>query len=185
MKRDTFLDLFVKFFAVLGIAMPSFWVAIMLIMLFGGILGWLPTFGRGGPSSFIMPAIVLAWGGIAGMLRLVRSSMLDVLDSEYVKFARVKGVPERMVIYKHALKNAGIPALTYGGLVLASLLNGAVVVEVVFAWPGIGLLSLDAVQRRDFAVIEATVLVAGSAYILAALVIDILYGYVNPRIRYE
>ena len=169
----------------LGIAMPSFWVAIMLIMLFGGILGWLPTFGRGGPSSFIMPAIVLAWGGIAGMLRLVRSSMLEVLDSEYVKFARVKGVPERMVIYKHALKNAGIPALTYGGLVLASLLNGAVVVEVVFAWPGIGLLSLDAVQRRDFAVIEATVLVAGSAYILAALFIDILYGYVNPKIRYE
>ena len=183
-KRNTLLDLFVKFFAVLGIAMPTFWVAIMLIMLFGGILGWLPTFGRGGPSSFIMPAIVLAWGGTAGMLRLVRSSMLEVMDSEYVKFARVKGVTERMVIYKHALKNAGIPALTYGGLVLASLLNGAVVV-VVFAWPGIGLLSLDAVQRRDFAVIEATVLVAGSAYILAALFIDILYGYVNPKIRYE
>ena len=184
-KRDTLLDLFVKFFAVLGIAMPAFWVGIMLIMLFGGILGWLPTFGRGGPSSFIMPAVVLAWGGIAGMLRLVRSSMLDVLDSEYVKFARVKGVTERMVIYKHALKNAGIPALTYGGLVLASLLNGAVVVEVVFAWPGIGLLSLDAVARRDFAVIEATVLVAGSGYILAALLVDILYGYLNPRIRYD
>ena len=91
-KRNTLLDLFVKFFAVLGIAMPTFWVAIMLIMLFGGILGWLPTFGRGGPSSFIMPAIVLAWGGTAGMLRLVRSSMLEVMDSEYVKFARVKGV---------------------------------------------------------------------------------------------
>ena len=184
-KRDTFLDLLVKFFAVLGIAMPTFWVAIMLIMLFGGILGWLPTFGRSGPNSFIMPAIVLAWGGIAGMLRLMRSSMLEVLDSEYVKFARVKGMPERMVVYKHALKNAAIPALTYGGLVLASLLNGAVVVEVVFAWPGIGLLSLDAVQRRDFAVIEATVLVAGSGFIVAALLVDILYGYVNPRIRYE
>ena len=116
-KRDTFLDLFVKFFAVLGIAVPSFWVAIMLVLLFGAILGWLPTFGRGGPSHYILPAFVLGWGSMAGMLRLVRSSMLEVLDSDYVKFARVKGNSERMVIYKHALKNAIIPALTYGGLV--------------------------------------------------------------------
>ena len=165
-KRDTFLDLFVKFFAVLGIAVPSFWVAIMLVLLFGAILGWLPTFGRGGPSHYILPAFVLGWGSMAGMLRLVRSSMLEVLDSEYVKFARVKGLSERMVIYKHALKNAVIPALTYGGLVLAWLINGSVVVEVVFAWPGVGQLALEAVQRRDHAVIEATVLAAGLAYIL-------------------
>ena len=184
-KRDTFLDLFVKFFAVLGIAVPSFWVAIMLVLLFGAILGWLPTFGRGGPSHYILPAFVLGWGSMAGMLRLVRSSMLEVLDSDYVKFARVKGNSERMVIYKHALKNAVIPALTYGGLVLAWLINGSVVVEVVFAWPGVGQLALEAVQRRDHAVIEATVMAAGLAYILMALLVDILYAYANPRIRYE
>ena len=184
-KRDTFLDLFVKFFAVLGIAVPSFWIAIMLVLLFGAILGWLPTFGRGGPSHYILPAFVLGWGSMAGMLRLVRSSMLEVLDSDYVKFARVKGNSERMVIYKHALKNAVIPALTYGGLVLAWLINGSVVVEVVFAWPGVGQLALEAVQRRDHAVIEATVLAAGLAYILMALLVDILYAYANPRIRYE
>ena len=184
-KRDTFLDLFVKFFAVLGIAVPSFWIAIMLVLLFGAILGWLPTFGRGGPSHYILPAFVLGWGSMAGMLRLVRSSMLEVLDSDYVKFARVKGNSERMVIYKHALKNAVIPALTYGGLVLAWLINGSVVVEVVFAWPGVGQLALEAVQRRDHAVIEATVMAAGLAYILMALLVDILYAYANPRIRYE
>ena len=184
-KRDTFLDLFVKFFAVLGIAVPSFWIAIMLVLLFGAILGWLPTFGRGGPSHYVLPAFVLGWGSMAGMLRLVRSSMLEVLDSDYVKFARVKGNSERMVIYKHALKNAIIPALTYGGLVLAWLVNGSVVVEVVFAWPGVGQLALEAVQRRDHAVIEATVLAAGLAYILLALLVDILYAYANPRIRYE
>ena len=184
-KRDSFLDLFVKFFAVLGIAVPSFWVAIMLVLLFGAILGWLPTYGRGGPSHYILPAFVLGWGSMAGMLRLVRSSMLEVLDSDYVKFARVKGNSERMVIYKHALKNAIIPALTYGGLVLAWLINGSVVVEVVFAWPGVGQLALEAVQRRDHAVIEATVLAAGLAYIVLALLVDILYAYANPRIRYE
>ena len=183
-KRDTFPDLIVKFFAVLGIAVPSFWIAIMLVLLFGAILGWLPTYGKGGPSHYILPAFVLGWGSIAGMLRLVRSSMLEVLDSEYVKFARVKGLSERAVIYKHALKNGVTPALTYGGLLLAGLINGAVVVEVVFAWPGIGQLALNAVQQRDHAVIEATVLASGLGYIVMALLVDILYAYVNPRIRY-
>jgi peptide/nickel transport system permease protein len=184
-KRDTVLDLVGKLFAVLGIAAPSFWVAIMLILLFGAYLGWLPTFGKGSPSHFILPAFVLGWGGMAGMVRLTRSSMLEVLDSEYVKFARIKGLDERKVIYKHALKNAIIPALTFGGLTLAGLLNGSVVVEVIFAWPGVGLLMLDAIDRRDFAVVQATVLAAGFFYIAVALVVDILYAYVNPRIRYD
>ncbi len=183
-KRDTLIDLFGKFFAVIGIATPNFWVAIMLILLFGAILGWLPTFGRGGPEHLILPAFVLGTAGMAGMTRLVRSSMLDVLDSEYVKFARVKGLPERLVIYKHALKNAAIPALTFGGLSLAGLLNGSVVIEVVFAWPGIGRLLLEGIQRRDFPVVEAAVLAAGTLYIVSALVVDILYVYINPRIRY-
>ena len=184
-KRDTIWDSFGKLFAVLGIATPSFWIAIMLILLFGPILGWLPTFGRGGPSHFILPAFVLSWASMAGVVRLARSSMLEVLDSEYVKFARIKGLRERVVIYKHAMKNAIIPVLTFGGLTLAGLLNGSVVIEVVFAWPGIGRLLLQGINQRDFPVVQATVLAAGAFYIISALLVDILYAYVNPRIRYD
>jgi ABC-type dipeptide/oligopeptide/nickel transport system permease component len=138
-----------------------------------------------GIDHFILPAFVLSSGGMAGIVRLVRSSMLEVLDSEYVKFARVKGLSENMVIYKHALKNAVIPALTFGGLTLAGLLNGSVAIEVVFAWPGIGRLMLQGINQRDFPIIQATVLAAGFFYIAISLIVDILYAYVNPRIRYE
>ena len=183
-KRDSIFDQMGKFFAVAGIAAPSFWIAIMLILLFGAILGWLPTHGRGGIDHFLLPAFVLSWNGMAGVVRLSRSSMLEVLDSEYVKFARIKGLGERVVVYKHALKNAVIPVMTFSGLTLAGLLNGSVVVEVVFAWPGIGRLMLQGINQRDFPVVQATVLAAGAFYIATALVVDILYAYVNPRIRY-
>lgn len=184
-KRDTIFDHFGKLFAVIGIAAPSFWVAIMGILLFGAILGWLPTFGRGGLDHLILPASVLGWASMAGMVRLSRSSMLEVLDSEYVKFARIKGLKESLVIWKHALKNAVIPVLTFSGLTLAGLLNGSVAIEVVFAWPGIGRLMLTGIQTRDFPIVQATVLAAGFFYIATALIVDILYAYVNPRIRYE
>ncbi len=184
-KRDSIFDQIGKFFAVAGIAAPSFWIAIMLILLFGAILGWLPTYGRGGIDHFILPAFVLSWSSMAGVLRLSRSSMLEVLDSEYVKFARIKGLSERLVIYKHALKNAVIPVLTFSGLTLAGLLNGSVAIEVVFAWPGIGRLMLEGIKTRDFPIVQATVLAAGFFYIFTALVVDILYAYVNPRIRFE
>jgi peptide/nickel transport system permease protein len=184
-KRDTILDNFGKFFAVLGIAAPSFWIAIMGILLFGAILGWLPTYGRGGIDHFLLPAFVLGWSAMAGMVRLGRSSMLEVLDSEYVKFARIKGLSEQLVIYKHALKNAVIPVLTFSGLTLAGLLNGSVAIEVVFAWPGIGRLMLQGIQQRDFPIVQATVLTAGFFYVITALLVDILYAYVNPRIRYD
>ena len=184
-KRDSIFDQFGKFFAVAGIAAPSFWIAIMLVLLFGPILGWLPTHGRGGLDHYILPAFVLSWHSMAGVLRLSRSSMLEVLDSEYVKFARIKGLSESLVIYKHALKNAVIPVLTFSGLTLAGLLNGSVAIEVVFAWPGIGRLMLEGISRRDFPVVQATVLAAGFLYIATALVVDILYAYVNPRIRFE
>lgn len=184
-KRDTIFDHFGKLFAVIGIAAPSFWVAIMGILLFGAILGWLPTFGRGGLDHLILPASVLGWASMAGMVRLSRSSMLEVLDSEYVKFARIKGLKESLVIWKHALKNAVIPVLTFSGLTLAGLLNGSVAIEVVFAWPGIGRLMLTGIQTRDFPIVQATVLAAGFFYISTALIVDILYAYVNPRIRYE
>ena len=184
-NRDTLFDTFCKFFAVLGIATPNFWLATMLILLFGAKLGWLPTYGSGGIRHLILPAFVLGWAGMAGMSRLVRSSMLEVLDTEYVRFARVKGLPERMVVYKHALKNAIIPAMTFGGLQLAGLLNGSVVTEVVFAWPGIGRLMLQGIIQRDFPVVQATILSAGFFYIATALTVDILYAYVNPRIRFQ
>ena len=184
-KRDTIFDHFGKLFAVVGIAAPSFWVAIMGILLFGAILGWLPTFGRGGLDHLILPACVLGWASMAGMVRLARSSMLEVLDSEYVKFARIKGLKESLVIWKHALKNAVIPVLTFCGLTLAGLLNGSVAIEVVFAWPGIGRLMLTGIQTRDFPIVQATVLAAGFFYIVTAVIVDILYAYVNPRIRYD
>ena len=168
-KRDTIFDSAGKMFAVLGIAAPSFWVAVMLILLFGGILGWLPTFGRGGIDHFILPTFVLAWGGMAGYVRLSRSSMLEVLDSEYVKFARIKGLSEKMVIWKHALRNAAIPILTFAGLTLAGLMNGSVAVEVIFAWPGVGRLMLEGITARDFPLIQATVLAAGFFYIMTVL----------------
>ena len=184
-KRDTPFDTFGKLFATLGIATPNFWIAIMLIMLFGAILGWLPTYGRGGIDHFILPAFVLGWSAMAGMARLGRSSMLEVLDSEYVKFARIKGLGERMVMWKHAFKNAVIPLLTFSGLTLAGLLNGSVAVEVVFAWPGIGRLLLQGIRTGDFPIVQAAVMASGLLYIMTALTVDILYAYVNPRIRYE
>ena len=184
-KRDSIFDSIGKLFAVVGLAAPPFWIAIMLILLFGAILGWLPTYGRGGISHFILPTFVLTWAGMAGYVRLARSSMLEVLDSEYVKFARVKGMAERLVIWKHALRNALVPMLTFAGLTLAGLLNGSVAVEVVFAWPGLGRLMLQGITSRDFPIIQATVLAASFFYIATSLIVDILYAYVNPRVRYN
>jgi peptide/nickel transport system permease protein len=183
-KRGTWIDRFGRTFALLGMAVPNFWIAIVLILVFGATLHWLPTFGNTqGIRSLILPALVVGWSGAAGMLRLVRSGMLEVLDSEYVRFARMKGLSERVVIYKHALRNALIAPLTFGGLQLAGLLNGTVVAEVVFGWPGVGKLMLDGVSERDFAVVQATVLITGFLFIATALLVDILYAYVNPKVR--
>ncbi len=184
-KRDTILDQLSKLFAIVGMSAPQFWVAIMLIMFFGAQLKWLPTYGRGGIDHYILPGIAISLFVMAGFMRLTRSSMLEVLDSEFVKFARIKGLQERLVIFKHALKNAIIPVLTFGGVSFAGLLNGAIVVEVVFAWPGLGRLMLDAIRERDTVVIMATILTSGFIYIVLSTVVDILYAYVDPRIRYQ
>jgi peptide/nickel transport system permease protein len=188
LKRDSAWDGFVKVIALFGQAAPSFWLAILLIILLAAMpaergLPSLPSFGSGGIEHLILPTVVLAWSIMAGVVRLTRSSMLEVLDSEYVKFARIKGLEERLVIWKHAAKNAIIPVLTFWGLALAGLLNGTVVVEVVFAWPGIGRMLLEGVAQRDFPVVEAAIMASGVFYILMALVVDILYAYVDPRIR--
>ncbi len=182
-RRDSIFDRTGKLFAVLGMAAPQFWVAIMLILLFGAILKVLPTYGRGGPDHFILPAFVLAWSIMAGIMRLGRSSMLEVMDSDYVRFARIKGLKDGMVVWKHALRNALIPILTFSGISLAGLLNGAIVVEVVFAWPGLGRLLLDGVLQRNFPVVQAAVMASAFFYILTALIVDILYVYADPRIR--
>ena len=183
-KRDSIFDNISKLFAVLGMAAPQFWVAIMLILLFGAILKVLPTFGQGGPEHFVLPAFVIAWSIIAGMTRLGRSSMLEILDSDFIKFARVKGLKEWMILWKYAMRNSWIPLLTFSGISLGNLLNGAIVVEIVFAWPGIGRMLLDGVLQRNFPVVQAAVIASGFFFIITALIIDILYAYVDPRIRY-
>ena len=153
--------------------------------IFAVELDWLPTSGKEGVKSIILPAIAIGWAQVAALMRLVRSSMLDVLESEYVKLARIKGVTENKVIWKHCLRNAGIAPLTYFGLILAGLMVGSVSMEAVFSWPGVGLLAIDAVKARDFQVLQAVVIVFSGIYIAANLAVDIAYAYLDPRIRYN
>jgi peptide/nickel transport system permease protein len=185
-KRDSFLDRLGKSFAILGMSMPQFWLAIILMWIFAVEFGLLPTFGKEGldPRYFVIPAFSIAVFTMAGFMRLTRSAMLEVLESEYVKFARIKGLAEQLVIFKHALKNAVIPVLTFGGISFAGLLNGSIVVEVIFSWPGLGLLMLEGIRTRDVPIIEATILTSGFLYILMSTFVDIAYAYVDPRIRF-
>ena len=183
--RDTLLDAGGKVIALVGQSMPSFWLGIVLIWIFAVMLGWLPSSGRGGPQHYILPAIALGWYQVAALMRLIRSSMLDVLDSEFVKLARVKGVSPPMVVWKHCLRNAAIPPLTYFGVIAAVLLTGSVVTETVFSWPGIGLLAIDAVRYRDFPLVQTIVLLFAVTFILVNLLVDVLYAYIDPRIRYQ
>ena len=174
-----------KIFALLGLSMPSFWVGLLLILFFSVYLGWLPSSGSGTPLHVIMPAFALGWYFAAAHMRLARSSMLEVLGSEYVKLARLKGLSEARVIAKHAFKNALIPVLTLAGINLVLMVNVAVVVETVFAWPGIGRLLYEGIAFRDFPVVQATVILGGSMIVVVNLVIDLLYAVIDPRIRYE
>jgi peptide/nickel transport system permease protein len=183
--RDTLVDAGGKVIALVGQSMPSFWLGIVLIWVFAVMLGWLPSSGRGGVQHYILPAIALGWYQVAALMRLIRSSMLDVLDSEYVKLARVKGVSPPVVVWKHCLRNAAIPPLTYFGVIAAVLLTGSVVTETVFSWPGIGLLAIDAVRYRDFPLVQTIVLLFAVTFILVNLIVDVLYAYIDPRIRYQ
>ena len=172
-----------KVFALLGLSMPQFWVGLLLILFFSVYLGWLPSSGSGSFWHLLMPAFALGWYFAAAHMRITRSSMLEVLGSEYVKLARLKGLPERRVIIKHALKNALIPVLTLAGINLVLMVNVAVVVETVFAWPGIGRLLYEGIAFRDFPVVQATVLLGGSMIVIVNLVVDVLYAVIDPRIR--
>ncbi|HLZ27090.1 MAG TPA: ABC transporter permease [Chloroflexota bacterium] len=182
-KRDTWLDNGVKFLAILGQAAPSFWVGIVAIYIFAVYWHWLPTSGMGGPEYFVLPVLVLAFSLMPGMMRLVRSSMLDVLGSEYVKLARIKGLPERTVIWKHALRNALIAPLTAAGAIFAGLITGGVILETVFAWPGVGRLLVTAVSGRDFPVVQGITMMVAVVVLVINLLVDIAYAYVDPRIR--
>lgn len=182
--KDKPFDYAGKIVALLGQSLPSFWLGIVLMWIFAVTLGWLPTSGRGTISHMILPAVCLGWFQVAAMMRLVRSAMLDVLDSEFVKLARVKGLAEWKVVWKHCLRNAAIAPITYFAITAGVLLTGSVVIESVFAWPGTGLLAVDAVRARDFQVVQAIVIVFASVFIFTNLVVDILYAYLDPRIRF-
>jgi peptide/nickel transport system permease protein len=184
-RVGSFWDRAGKIFGLLGLSMPSFWVGLLLILFFSVYLGWLPSSGSGTVLHVLMPAFALGWYFAAAHMRMTRSSMLEVLGSEYVKLARLKGLPEALVIAKHAFKNALIPVLTLAGINLVLMVNVAVVVETVFAWPGIGRLLYEGVAFRDFPVVQATVLLSGSMIVVVNLVVDILYAVIDPRIRYE
>ena len=174
-----------KIFALLGLSLPSFWVGLVMILFFSVYLGWLPSSGSGTALHVVMPAFALGWYFAAAHMRLTRSSMLEVLGSEYVKLARLKGLPEALVIGKHAFKNALIPVLTLAGINLVIMVNVAVVVETVFAWPGVGRLLYEGIAFRDFPVVQATVLIGGAMIVIVNFLVDILYAVIDPRIRYE
>jgi peptide/nickel transport system permease protein len=183
-KKGTGVDRAAQVVAVLGQSLPTFWVAIVLVEVVAGRLQWLPAAGAGGFASYVLPGFTLGWFVVAGMMRLLRSGMLEVLDSEYVKLARVKGVAERRVVWLHALKNALIPVVTFAGIYFAILLTTAIVVETVFAWPGLGRLAYDGITSRDFPVIQAVVLTAAAIVAALNLAVDCLYAVLDPRIRH-
>jgi peptide/nickel transport system permease protein len=172
-----------KVVALLGLSIPGFWLGLVLILVFSVWLEWLPTSGQGDWRNLIMPAVALGWYFAASLLRLTRSSMLEVLRSEYIKLARLKGLPGYVVIAVHAFKNALIPVLTLAGVNLVVMINAAVIIEVIFAWPGVGRLLYEGIFQRDFPLVQGVVILAGCMIVLINLVIDILYAYIDPRIR--
>ena len=184
-RRGSATDFGATAFALIGQAMPGFWVGIMLQLVFSVHLGWFPTGGSGSPSHLVLPAIAVSWFSIAAFMRLTRSSMLEVLESDYVRLARVKGNPEHVVVLKHAFRNAVIPLVTFAGLNLGALLGGAVVIESIFAWPGVGQLMISAIGARDYPTVQAAVLITASLFIAINLAVDLLYGVLDPRIRNE
>jgi len=182
--RGTFVDRASGAIAVLGLATPSFWLGIVLIYIFSIKLGVLPSSRMGGPSHYVLPAITLGLFLVAAMMRLVRSSLLEVMGSEFVKLARIKGLSQTVVIWKHCLSNALIPVTTLFGVYFALLITGAIVTETVFAWPGVGRLTYEAVIFRDYPMLQAVILLKAIIVLGVNLSVDILYAYLDPRVRY-
>jgi len=184
-KKGTWADSLCGTLAVLGQSLPSFWLGIMLIWVFSVNLRMLPVAGMGGIQYYIMPVLTMGWWTVAAQARLLRSSMLEVLDSEFVKLARIKGASEGSIVWKHALRNALIPVVSFMGMHFANAISMAVVAEVVFAWPGMGRLLYEAIKFRDFPIVQGVVIIMVTITVWVDLLVDILYGYIDPRIRYD
>lgn len=182
-KRGSFMDMFGRIFSLIGISFPNFWLAIMLILIFAVNLQWLPASGYNGFEYLILPAISLGLILSGVLARLIRSSMLDVLHQQYIRTARAKGVAEWRVIIRHALRNALIPTITFLGLQFGVLLGGVVILEQVFSWPGVGRLVIDAINDRDYPLVQGSVLILAFLLMLVNLFVDLLYGIIDPRIK--
>jgi peptide/nickel transport system permease protein len=182
-KRGGRLDVVSRWLAVVGQSAPAFWIGLLMILVFSIRLHLLPSGGTGGLPNLIMPTLTIAVKPLAGLVRLVRSSMIEVLETDYVKFLRLKGLPERQILWKHGLRNGGLTALTFVWVLTADLMTGSVVSETVFAWPGLGWLMVTSIGSGDFAVVQAVVLMFSMIYIVINLLVDLLYGVLNPRLR--
>ena len=184
-KRNTPIDYFSTVVALMGQAMPTFWLGIMLILVFSVRLNWLPSSGRGDLQHLILPAVTLGLFTTARITRLTRSGMLEVLGQDYIRTARAKGVSEKPVVWKHALKNASIPIVTIVGIELGTLLGGSVITEIIFAWPGVGRLSVQAIFNRDYPVVQAAVFILASTFVFLNFLVDVAYTWLDPRIRFR
>lgn len=182
-RHNSLLDLLARLFSLLGAAMPSYWLAYLFILLFAVHLHWLPVAGSSSWRYLVLPSLTLGLGGAALLSRLLRSAMLEVLGYDYIRTARAKGLSERIVILRHALRNALIPVVTVMGTLLGHLLSGAIITETVFAWPGIGRLIVDSISFRDYPVIQGFVLFTGTVFVLVNLIVDLTYGLIDPRVR--
>ena len=185
LKENSIIDKGCMVGAVLGQAIPNFWLGLMMILVFAVYWGALPSFGRGTLAHLIMPAIATASFQMARLARLMRSEMLEVLRQDYIMTARSKGVGEKLVIFRHALKNSSIPIVTVLGLDLGLLLGGTVIIETVFAWPGVGRLTVQAINNNDFPIVQVTVFLLASIFVLINMTVDIVYTYLDPRIEYR
>jgi peptide/nickel transport system permease protein len=183
--RNSFIDYFGMTFSLLGASMPGFWLALLLIMFFAVYLGWFPVFGKGDLSNIILPASTIGLGLASVNSRLIRSSILDVMGQNYIRTARAKGLSDRAIIVTHALKNALVPLITMVGIQMAALLEGSVIVETIFSWPGIGKLLVNSIYLRDFPMIQGCVLFIVVSLLIVNLMVDISYLYLDPRIRYD
>jgi peptide/nickel transport system permease protein len=181
--QGSWIDQFGRILAMTGQAVPSFWIGLILILVFAVDLGWLPAFGADSPKHVILPAISLGWYPVAAQTRIIRSGMLEVLDSDYIRMGRAVGTPERLLIWKYAFRNALLPLVTIMGVYFAAMLSGAFVVETVFAWPGLGRTVVEAVFSRDYPVVQAGVLITSIVFILSNFLVDLSYSLIDPRIR--
>ena len=185
LRPQTYLDRLINILSLGGVSMVDFWMALMLIIVFAVQLGWFKTSGYGGFAFMALPTLTLCLSPLGRISQITRSAMLDEMNQPHITVARAKGLSERRVVFVHALKNAAIPVVTISGDMLSSMLNGAILVETVFAWPGIGYLTLQALQRRDLPLVEATVFVVACMVIVVNLLVDLSYVYLNPRIRFQ